>query len=307
MTALITKYRPRRFADVIGHASAVRALQRALEKGTSKTFLLTGPTGVGKTTLARIAATVAGCKSDIMEVDAATRTGIDDMREIAEGMNYAPLSGDAKAIIIDEAHALSKAAVQSLLKTFEEPPSWGYWFMCTTEPTKIPANLRSRCLHLTLKPVDIEDIKGLLDDINSKEKLKVKGDIVALCAEEAQGSPRQAITNLALCADVKNLTEAAELLQSAAELPQAIDLARFLFAGGSWRDCQAKLRAMKDQNAESVRQVVRAYMTTIALSIPGGNKLAQALAVLEAFDTPCNSQDGISPIVLRCASLLVKR
>ena len=64
---------------------------------------------------------------------------------------------------------------------------------------------------------------------------------------------------------------------------------------------------MKDQNAESVRQVVRAYMTTIALSIPGGNKLAQALAVLEAFDTPCNSQDGISPIVLRCASLLVKR
>lgn len=301
---LITKYRPKKFEDVVGQDKAVRALKRAIEKGTSQTFLLTGPTGVGKTSLARIAAKAAGCVDGAMvEVDAASNTGIDDMRSVAEHLAHSPLFGDRMAIIIDEAHGLSKPAVTSLLKTFEEPPEWGLWFMCTTEPTKVPVAIKSRCLHLPLKPVNIDVLSQLLKGIVTKEKLKVHNRILELCINEAQGSPRQAIANLAACAEAKTSEEAAELLQSALETPQAIDLARLLFKGCTWRDCQDLLKNMKDQNAESVRQVIRAYMTSCALSIPSGPKLKQALAVLEAFDTPFNSQDGISPVVLACARL----
>jgi len=308
VTTLITKYRPKKFDDVIGQGSQVASLKKAIEKGTSQTILLTGPTGVGKTTLARIAASVAGCKAgDIMEVDAATHTGIDDMRDIAEGMSFAPLVGKAKAIILDEAHALSKPAVTSLLKALEEPPDWGWWFMCTTEPTKIPVAIRRRCLHLTLKPIHPDVLSDYLTTIIASERKKPGPDqakIIDLCAAEAQGSPGQALANLAACLEVKSVEEASEMLHSAFETPQAYQLAQLLAKGANWRECQSMLKMMKDQNAESVRQVIRAYMTTMALNIPRGDKLQQALAVLEAFEQPCNSMDGISPIVIRCARLL---
>ena len=304
--SVLTKYRPKKLEEVIGQDSACRALARAITKGTNRTFLLTGPTGVGKTTMARIAASMAKCHPvDIIEVDAASNTGIDDMRNTAEIMLLSPMMDDNRAVIVDEAHALSKQAITSLLKVLEDPPEWGYWFLCTTEPTKIPANIRSRCLHLNLKPVAEDELFNLVNSVATQEKIKFKfKGAVQLCAREAQGSPRQALANLTAIADARSADEAAELLQSAGENPQAFDLAKKLFNGCTWKECQAMLREMKGLNGESVRQVVRAYMTSVALSIPGGPKLQQALAVLEAFEQPCNPMDGITPIVMSCARLL---
>lgn len=304
---IITRHRPKSFDEVIGQDSAVKALQRAIAKGTNKTFLFTGEPGLGKTTLARIAAHEAGCKSiDVIEIDAATNTGIDDMRAVAETMSYAPLEGDCKAIIIDEAHALSKAAVQSLLKVFEEPPEWGLWFMCTTEPTKVPVAIRNRCMQLALKPVAPYLIVGLLKKVAKAEKIKTTEEIIKLCSEEALGSPRAALVNLSAVGEAENVKEAKELLQTAADSKEAIDLARMLSSGNAtWKSCQALLREMKGLNGDSVRHVVRAYATTLALSIPSGPKLTNAIAVLEAFEKPCNPQDGMSPIVVRCAHLLL--
>lgn len=300
---LHTRYRPKKFSEVIGQKSVVTSLQAALEKNKSRTFLFTGPTGVGKTTLARIAAKVAGCKpNDIQEIDAATYTGIDDMRAITAPLQYTPIDGQHKALIIDEAHALSAAAWKALLKPLEEPPLWLSWFLCTTEVGKVPANIKSRCTTYVMKAVSTEEIEALLSDIANKEEMIVKQPIISLCAKEAHGSPRQAIVNLEVCSGCKTKDEATELLQAAGDNPQVIDLARALLKGDKWKTIQPLLRGLKDTNAESIRHVVRAYMTNCALSMPDAGR---PLEVLDAFSVPFPSGDGISPVVLAVGKLLL--
>lgn len=301
---LHTKYRPRAFKDVIGQTPVVNALSKALEKGTSRTFLLTGPTGTGKTTLARIAAKTVGCKpNSIQEVDAATYTGIDDIRALTVPLQYAPIDGQPRAMIIDECHALSAAAWKALLKPLEEPPSHLYWFLCTTELGKVPANIKSRCTAFTLKPVPVNDMLHLLQKIAMEEPDLVVGEaILDLCAKEANGSPRQAIVNLEACSGTKKLSVAKELLASAIDNPQVIDLARALLNNKKWKEVREILKGMKDTNAESVRHVIRAYMTNCALSMPNADR---ALEVLDAFSAPFPSGDQLSPVVLACGKLLL--
>lgn len=299
---LHTKHRPKKFQDVIGQKAITASLEKAL-KGSSRTFLFTGPTGVGKTTLARIAAKTVGCKSqDIQEIDAATYTGIDDIRAITQPLQYQPIDGQNRALIIDEAHALSAQAWKALLKPLEEPPSWVYWFLCTTEVGKVPATIKSRCTAYTLKAVGADALVVLLGQIADQEELVVKPVVLKLCAEEARGSPRQAIVNLEVCSGCKTIAEAQELLEAAGESPQVIELARALLKGEKWKTVQGILRGLKETNAESIRHVVRAYMTNCALSMPNASR---PLEVLDAFSVPFPSGDGISPVVLATGKLLL--
>ena len=310
LEALHTKYRPTEFEDVVGQDSVVRSLKGVLEKGSSQAFLFTGPSGTGKTTLARIVASKMGCAlQDLIEIDAATYTGIDAMREVTAGLVYKPLgAGSIKAIVIDECHALSKQAFQSLLKILEEPPSYVVWLLCTTEPMKVPKAIVTRCVRYDLKPVDPATLAELLVGVVEEEKLdlgKTADDIIDLCASEAEGSPRQALVNLTLCAAAESYADAQKLLRSGVSSAEAVELARALVKGTSWKEVQRLLEGLKDVNPESVRHVVRAYVTKVVLGAKSEAQVSQGLAILDAFAVPFNSSDGVTPIVLACGRLLV--
>jgi DNA polymerase III gamma/tau subunit len=294
-----TKYRPNTWDEVIGQDKVVTSLSNAIAKKLGRAYLLVGPSGTGKTTLARIAAIQLGCDpADLQEVDAASETGIDDVRKIIDTLMYRPLGGGVKVIIIDEVHGLSKQAVTALLKSLEDPPDWVYWFLCTTEASKIPVAVKTRCLTYQLKEVGTKDLIALLD--STEEGHKLDEEILALCVREAQGSPRQALSNLGVCMEAKDRDEAAELLRSAEAAPAAFELARLLNKGAKWSEIAKLLEQLKEVSPESVRHVVRAYFTKVALS---GDQ--RAFAVLEEFSQPFNTFDQMTPLVLACGRLIL--
>lgn len=296
----INRFRPTTFDQVVGHDAAVRSLKTALEKKTTRMFMFSGDPGLGKTTLARIVAEAAGCAENMVEVNAATKTGIDAMREVTDNLRFKPLGGKAVAVIVDEAHALSKPASQSLLKDLEEPPEWVYWFLCTSEPTRLPKALRTRCLHIELKPVPkkvLEEWAFALEDEHKLLSKKLSGDdrsdAVALCVEEAGGSPRQVLANLALIAGAESFEEAEKLIGSAEGSVEAVELARLLSRPARWSDVQATLRKLKDHDPESVRRVVQAWISSMVLNSKKEADAGRGLEILDAFSQPFYHMSGL--------------
>lgn len=300
------KYRPTKFADLIGQEAVTKSVQQLLEKNTSHAFLFYGPSGCGKTTLARICAKELGCKkNDVLEVDAATYTGVDSVREITAKLLYRPMNGSTVlAIILDECHSLTKQSWQALLKSIEEPPSWVYWFFCTTESQKVPETIRTRCASFELKTLYSNQLLDILNEVAEKENLKLPDGILSICAKQAQGSPRRALVNLAICLEATSRAEAFEMLKAPSEDGEAIDLARLLLKGATWEQAKPLLSSLKDTNPESIRHTIRAYMTTAILSSTTDKAVTSGLTILEEFSTPFDSMGGISPVVRAVGRLI---
>jgi DNA polymerase-3 subunit gamma/tau len=217
--ALARQWRPKTFAELSGQEHVVRALSNALERGRlHHAYLLTGTRGVGKTTIARILAKSLNCERgvtatpcgvcaacvdidagrfvDLLELDAASNTGIDNMREILDNARYAPTVGRYKVYLIDEVHMLSKAAFNSMLKTLEEPPEHVKFVLATTDPQKIPVTVLSRCLQFNLKLLPADTIAARLTAILDAEGVPFDASAVALIAHVARGSMRDALSVL---------------------------------------------------------------------------------------------------------------
>jgi DNA polymerase III gamma/tau subunit len=305
---LHTKYRPESFQEVVGQDLVIAALQAVLKEKRSQTFLFHGPSGTGKTTLARLCALGLGCVpgQSIIEFDAATYTGIDDMREIVATNLMKPLGGGNRAIIIDEAHRLSAAAWASMLKTLEEPQPWLYWFLCTTELGKVPANIKTRCTAFELRLVDQDTLFELLNGIVEKERLTIEDGILDLCAREAGGSPRQAIVNLGMCLHAQGRQDAAALLKSAVDSSEVIDLCRALAKREPWLRVKPILSDLQSTNPESIKAVVCAYMSKVLLGAANPRDAGLAAEVLSAFiSTPFSPGSGFAPVLVACAKVLL--
>jgi DNA polymerase III gamma/tau subunit len=299
--SLHDKYRPENWDQVFGQSSIVKSLRATMKRGGSQCLLFSsaGP-GLGKTSMARLAALEFGCTQDtIMEHDAASFSGIDSMRQITSMTAYAPLGGSNKrAVIIDEAHGLSKQAWDSLLKATEEPPAHMLWIFCTTNVGKVPATIKSRATAFELKPVGTEDMWALLDDVCVAEKIKLPDNIRDLVVASAQGSPRQLLVDLEKVRDVADKKEAAQLLHTAIDTDATLELARFLTGDGSWPKAMAIVNKFgKDENWEGVRIVVSNYLAQPLKKAKNNDEAVYFLRKIEAFSQPYNPSMGISALL----------
>jgi DNA polymerase-3 subunit gamma/tau len=218
---LARKYRPQKFSEVIGQDHVTRTLKNAIEQGrTAHGYIFSGHRGIGKTTIARILAMALNCRSsdkpvaepcgicdscveiragnsvDVIEIDAATNRGIDEIRELREATRYRPARDRFKIYILDEAHQITDAAFNALLKTLEEPPGHVVFMLATTAPEDIPQTIRSRCQHFSFRAVKFEQIVEQLRDLCGRENISADEDALALLAEAGDGSVRDALSLL---------------------------------------------------------------------------------------------------------------
>jgi DNA polymerase-3 subunit gamma/tau len=217
--ALARKWRPKTFAEVIGQEHVVSALSNALNnQRVHHAFLFTGTRGVGKTTLARIFAKALNCETgvsaepcgqciactavdqgnfiDLIEVDAASRTKVDDTRELLDNVQYTPSQGRCKIYLIDEIHMLSAHSFNALLKTLEEPPEHVKFLLATTNPQKLPTTILSRCIQFNLKSIDIGRLTAQLEKILEAEEIPYESSALIILARSANGSVRDALSLL---------------------------------------------------------------------------------------------------------------
>lgn len=214
---LYRKYRPQKFSEVVGQEHVVKTLTNGLTSGIiSHAYLFSGPRGSGKTTLARLLAKAFNCQNrkdnnsepcnncssceeimgqrsiDLIEIDAASHRGIDEMRELREGIKFAPTKSKYKVFIIDESHQLTKEAANALLKTLEEPPSHAIFILATTEIHKMIPTIISRCQRFDFRRLTSQEIIGRLENICKAEKVKIEKPALELIAAKSSGSVRDA-------------------------------------------------------------------------------------------------------------------
>jgi DNA polymerase-3 subunit gamma/tau len=298
---LARKYRPQKFSEVIGQEHVTRTLKNAIEQGrTAHGYIFSGHRGIGKTTVARILAMALNCRSsakpvaepcgvcescteiragnsvDVIEIDAATNRGIDEIRELREAARYRPARDRFKIYILDEAHQITDAAFNALLKTLEEPPSHVVFMLATTQPEDIPQTIRSRCQHFSFRAVRFEEIMGQLRELASREKVEADDDALALLAEAGDGSMRDALSILdqaIASSDGRVTAEAVRQLVGAAPSGVMEEVMQAVAQGSSDEVLRLVDRLISEGHSPThfARQLVRFLRNTVIAKVAGGD------------------------------------
>lgn len=297
--SLYLKHRPTDLESVKGNEAIIATLEGFLSKPKKcpHVFLLLGPTGCGKTTIARIIANRLGCTgSDYREYNASDDTGIDGVRQIIKICNYKPIEGPCTVWVIDECQMLSVQAQDAFLKKLEDTPKHIYFILCTTNPNKLKDTIKGRCSILQVKPLTDNQMKGLLRSIVRAEEETLSVEIYAQIIQDSQGHPRNAIQILeqVLTVDEDQRLEVAK--QTAVLQSQTIELCRILLKkGASWKEIYLILAGLKDQEAEGIRRMIIGYCSAILLK----SENTRAAMVLEYFLDP-NFTNGFPQLVFNC-------
>ena len=295
MEALINRHRPSDFAQVRGHDAVITALyQRITEpEGRPHSYLLTGPSGVGKTTIARLIGDAIAAET--IEVDAASNSGVDAMRILVDAGSYLSPGSAARIIIVDECHRLSRQAWDAALKAIEEPPDHLYWALCTTEYTKVPSTIISRCNHVKLGPVADQVMEEFLFDIMVAEGWadSTKPDVFQLVAREAQGSPRLGLSLLEVCHDAESADEARRIiaLQGTPE-PMRMILRQLVSGQGSWETIRPLLAQLADDEfTEGALIGAGRYICTAMVNTENPDRARRIWELLSALTFPVTTHD----------------
>ena len=298
---LARKYRPQRFSEVIGQEHVTRTLKNAIvQQRIAHGYIFSGHRGIGKTTVARILAMALNCRSadhpvpepcgvcescteiragnsvDVIEIDAATNRGIDEIRELRDAARYRPARDRFKIWILDEAHQITDAAFNALLKTLEEPPGHVIFMLATTQPEDIPQTIRSRCQHFSFHAVRFDDILGQLRDLAGRENIQAEPDALALLAEAGDGSMRDALSILDQAIACCGETLSAEVVRQLVGTVPSATLEQMMqaVAQGSSEEVLRltdKLISEGQNPTHFARQMVRFLRNAIVAKVAGSN------------------------------------
>jgi DNA polymerase III gamma/tau subunit len=289
---LITRYRPHEWEELVGHEKVIAALRRvAASDSRPHAYLLTGPSGIGKTTIARIIAREIG--AEVLEIDAASNSSVDAARQLVEIGQYRSLgAAERKMFIIDEFHGLSRQAMDALLKTLEEPPDHLFFALCTTELSRVRETVQTRCYPVALHPLRSAEIEELLTAICAVEGWEPSGDVMTMIVQASTGQPRKALSMLEAVHDAPSREEAERvtaLLASASEAGSS--LFRDLFGGKTWVHIRPALERLQAEQADwdALAAEAAGYISTMIIGEKDDKRARDLWQLLDALTFPSNT------------------
>jgi DNA polymerase-3 subunit gamma/tau len=308
---LYNKYRPRTFEEMVGNETAIQTMGKAIKKPNhSHTYLLSGPPGTGKTTIARIMATMLGASDmDIREINTASNRGIDTAREIIQQMRLNPMFGKTIVYILDECHKFTPDMQHALLKPLEDTPEHVYFFLCTTDPNKLIAAIKSRCTAIKTVLLKPEQLTIIIKRVAKLENIKLTGEMIELIADHAKGSPRKALVELERIAVLESEKERKDFIEGDSVDEEDADVSKLfgvlLRNKSGWVEVADVLKLLSENgkmdNADDIRYAIMGMANSMLLN---GKMVKRNAIILEAF-SDVNYNSGKFGLTLACLRVTI--